>query len=106
MNCLKINLFFNLPDWLHLLMIVCGDIESNPGIGSDGMVRVLYSNIRGLHDNLDDLGEAGSNFDVLVRANLKSLIAAISQSSLSLAGVPPTEAEDLHTLCPGYGCLC
>ena len=35
------------------------------------MVRVLYSNIRGLHDILDELGEAGSNFDVLVRAESK-----------------------------------
>ena len=49
---------------MRLLLIVCGDIESNPG--SDGRVRVLYSNIRGLHANLDELAVAGSGYDVLV----------------------------------------
>ena len=66
------------------LSIVCGDIESNPGPGSDRRVRVLYYNIRGLHINLDELAVAGSDYDVLVGAESNSLIAAISQSSLSL----------------------
>ena len=50
---------FYLSYWLRLLLIVCGDIESNPGQGSDRRVRVLYSNIRGLHANLDELAVAG-----------------------------------------------
>ena len=49
----------------------CGDIESNLGAGSDRRVRVLYSNIRGLHANLDQLAVDGSDFDVLVRAESK-----------------------------------
>ena len=44
--------------------------------------------------------------------NLKSLIAAISQSSVSLAEEAPcpwpcpTEAEELNTWYPGHGSLC
>ena len=44
---------------------VCGDVESNPGPGSDRWVRVPYFNIRGLHANLDQLAVAGSDYDVL-----------------------------------------
>ena len=40
MDFLKINLFY-LSYWLRLLSIVCGNIESNPGPGSDRRVRVL-----------------------------------------------------------------
>ena len=47
-------------------MIVCRDIESNPGPGSDTRVRVLVSNIRGLNANCYELGVAGSDYDVLV----------------------------------------
>ena len=53
------NFFFYLSYWLLLLLIVCGDIESNPGPGSDRRVRLLYSKIRGLHANLDELAVAG-----------------------------------------------
>ena len=53
---------------MRLLLIVCGDIESNPGPGSERMVRVLCSNIRGLHVNLDELAVAQSDYDVLVCA--------------------------------------
>ena len=60
-----------------------------PGPGSDRRVRVLYSNIRGLHENLDELAVAESNYDVLVCAELKSLIFAISQSSVSMDMVDP-----------------
>ena len=63
---LKINFFLNLSYWLRLFLIVCGDIESNPGPGSDKRVRVLYSNMCGLHDNLDELAVAGSDYDVFV----------------------------------------
>ena len=56
--------------WWRLLLIVCGDVETNPGPGSDNRVRVLYSNIRGLHANLDVLAVAGSDY-VLVCAESK-----------------------------------
>ena len=52
MDFFKINFLFDVSYWLHLLLIVCGDIESNTGLGSDRRVRVLHSNIRGLHANL------------------------------------------------------
>ena len=64
-----IIIFFYLSYRLRLLLIVCGDIESSPG--SDRLVRVLYFNIRGLHDNLDELAVAGSDYDVLVCAKSK-----------------------------------
>ena len=47
-------------------MNVGGDVESNPVLGSDLRFRVLYSNIRGLHANFDELAVAGSAYDVLV----------------------------------------
>ena len=50
-----------------------GDVESNPGPGSDKRGCVLYSNIRGLHANLDELAVAGLDFDVLVCAESKVL---------------------------------
>ena len=59
---LEINLFFYLSYWLCLLMIVCDDIDSNPGPGSNRRVQVLYSNISGLHANLDELAVAGSDY--------------------------------------------
>ena len=68
MDFLKINFFFYLSYLLYLLLIVHGDIESNPGPGSDSRVQVLYSIIRGLHANLDKLAVAGSDYDVLVCA--------------------------------------
>ena len=68
---LKINFFFYCSYWLHLLLIFCGDIESNPGPGSDRRVRVLYSNIHGLHSNLDKLAVAESDYDVFVCAESK-----------------------------------
>ena len=52
------------------MLIVCGDIESNPGPSSDRRVRVLYSNIRGHHANLDKLPVAGSDY-VLICAESK-----------------------------------
>ena len=51
-------------------MIVGGDIESNPGPGSDRRIRVLYFNIRGIA-NLDVLAVAGPDYDVLVCAESK-----------------------------------
>ena len=71
MDFLKINFFFYLCYWSRLQLIVCGDIVSNPGPGSDRRVRVLYYNIRRLHANLDELAVAGSDYDVLVCAKSK-----------------------------------
>ena len=71
-------------------MIDCGDIESNPGPGSDSRVLVLFSNIPSLHANLDELAVAGSDYDVLLCAESKvSDRAAISQSCVSLGLVAP-----------------
>ena len=71
MDVFKINFFFYFSYWLRLLLILYGDIESNPGPGSDRRVQVLYSNIRGLHANLDELAVAGSDYDVLAGAESK-----------------------------------
>ena len=60
-----------LSYWLRLQLIVCGGIESNSGPGSDRRVLVLYSNIRGLHANLDELTVAQANYVVLVCAESK-----------------------------------
>ena len=68
----KINLVFYLFYWLRFLLIVCGNIESSPGPGSDRSFRVLYSYIRDLHFNLDELvAEARLDYDVLVTAETK-----------------------------------
>ena len=71
-----------------MLLIVCGDVESNPGPGSDIGVRVFYSNIRGLHANLDEFSPP-------------SLTAPYP-----LLRLPPTEAAELHSLCPAFVSLC
>ena len=71
MGIYKIHFFFYLLYWLHLRLIVCGNVKSNPGPGSDKRVRVLYSNICGLLANLDELSEAGLDYDVLVCAESK-----------------------------------
>ena len=57
----------------HIGCIVCGDVESNSGPGSDKRVLVLFSNIRVLHVNLDELAVARSDYDVLVCAESKVL---------------------------------
>ena len=71
MGIINIYYFFYLSYLLCLLLIVCGDVEPNPGPDSDKRVRVLYSNIRGLNANLDELAVAGMDFDVLVFAESK-----------------------------------
>ena len=65
---IKTCFLFYLSNWLRLLLIVCGDVESNPGPCSDKWVLVICYNIRGLHANLDELAVAGSGYDVLVCA--------------------------------------
>ena len=54
---------------MRLLLIVCGDVESNPG--SDWRIQLLNSDICGLRANLDELAVAGSDYDVLVCAESK-----------------------------------
>ena len=61
MGIFKIDSFFYLSYWLFMLLIVCSDVESNLGPGCDKRVRVLYSNIRGLHDTSDEMAVAGSD---------------------------------------------
>ena len=64
-------IFSKLILFISPIYSVCGDIESNAGSGSDLRVRVLYSNIRCLHANLDKLVVAGSDYDVFVCAECK-----------------------------------
>ena len=54
MGIIKLYFFFYLSYWSCLLLIVYGNFESNPGPGSDKRIRVLYSNIQGLHANLEE----------------------------------------------------
>ena len=71
-----------------------GDIESNPGPGSDSGVRVLYSNNHCLHANLVELAVAISDYGVLVCAESK----VSDRRQLSIRALypwlwlPPTEA--------------
>ena len=53
---------------VFLLLILSGDVELNPGPvnGRNRQCRVLYSNIRGLHGNLQDLIVACKGFDILL----------------------------------------
>ena len=71
MGIVKMDFFFYLSYWFRLLLIFCGDIETNLCPGSDKRVQVLYSNICGLHANLDESAVAGSDYDVLVCAESK-----------------------------------
>ena len=68
-----------------MLLIVCGDIESNPGQCSDTRVQGLYSNIRGLHANLDEFAVAGSDYDILVCSESK-VSDHLHLSELSIPG--------------------
>ena len=62
---------------------------SNPGPGSDKRVRVLYSNIRGLHASLDELAVAGSDYDVFVCAETKvSVRRLLSELRIPCFGCP------------------
>ena len=54
MDFLKSYFFYYISCLLRFLSILYGYIESNPGPGSDRSVRGLYSNIRGLHANLNE----------------------------------------------------
>ena len=95
MDFFKINFFFYHSYYFRFLLIVCGDIKSNPGSGSDRRVRVLYCNIRGLHANLDELVVAQSGYDVWVCAESKVSDRRHLSDSISLIWLPPTEACQL-----------
>ena len=63
-----ILLYFFLFVFCYLFVAISSQIQVH---GSDRRVRFLYSNIRGLHVNLDELTVAGSDYDVLVCAESK-----------------------------------
>ena len=48
---------------LKFLLILCGDVETNPG--PRGKCRVLYNNIRGLMRNFSDLQIASRDYDII-----------------------------------------
>ena len=106
MDFLKINFFFYISYWLPFLLIVCGDVESY-------WVQVLTSVFRSSIPTFVvfmPIWESWLWLDLIMMfwfvLSLKSLIAAVSQSSLFLVLVAPTEAAELHSWCPGYGSLC
>ena len=47
-------------------MLLCGDIELNPGPQSANKARLLYCNIRGLYGNFNDLAVASSKYDIIL----------------------------------------
>ena len=88
-----------------MLFIVCGEIESNPGPASERRVQILYSIIRGLHANLDELTVSRSEYAVMVCAESK-IFDRRHLSELRIPGFGcPTEAEELHTWYPGNSSL-
>ena len=50
---------------IDLLLILSGDVETNPGPQISRKCRVLYANIRGLHKNKKDLDIAAEKSDIL-----------------------------------------
>ena len=102
MDFQKINFFFYISYWLRLLLIVCGDIESNPdpGFGSSNLIFVVFMPIR-------------TSWLWLDRIMLFWLVLSLkSRSQPSLRApypwrwLPQTQGEELHNWCPGYGSLC
>ena len=69
-----------------MLLIVCGDIELNPGSGSDRKEQVLYSNIRGLMPIWTSWPWLDRIMMFWFVLSLKSLIAAIYQLELRIPG--------------------
>ena len=54
----------NILWYLFLLLLLCGDVEVNPG-PCRSKCRVMYSNIRGLYANINDLQIASRNYDII-----------------------------------------
>ena len=99
----KILLFY-LSYLLRLLLIVCGDVKSNPGPGSDKRVRVLYPNIRGIHANLDELALAGSKYVFVCAESKVSDRRHLSELRIPGFGCPQ---QRLRNSSPGaHGSLC
>ena len=61
LGCLKFLL------WLIWIILLSGDINENPGPAPvrRRQCRLLYSNVRGLHGNLNDLVAASKQYDVV-----------------------------------------
>ncbi len=59
--------FLSLDTYSHLLLLRCGDVELNPGPvrSRRHSCRVLYSNIRGLFANLNDVSVVSQCHDVI-----------------------------------------
>ena len=53
--------------FLMLIILLSGDVNENPGPASVGQrqCQLLYSNIRGLHGNLNDLIATSKQYDIL-----------------------------------------
>ena len=67
LHFLIIYFFKILPHLGLLLLILCGDVEINPGPPNvPRNCRILYSNIRGLFKNKKELDIASTNFDILL----------------------------------------
>ena len=53
--------------YIFLLLLICGDVESNPGPQHNARkCRILSSNIRGLYSNLNDLNVVSPNYDIIL----------------------------------------
>ena len=60
-------LLFDCYLFLLLLLLLCGDIELNPGPrNSLTECRVLYQNIRGLYRNISDLQVVSQQYDIVL----------------------------------------
>ena len=63
----KLLIFLKFVLYILLLLLLCGDIESNPGpTRTLNKCRVLYHNIRGLYCNLNDLQISSQNYDIIL----------------------------------------
>lgn len=52
---------------LFFILLLCGDIETNPGPKSNPNVcRVLYANVRGLAKNLRDVSLVAQAHDIII----------------------------------------
>ena len=71
--------------FLSLLLLVCGDIESNPG-PSEHCLSIIHSNIRSIRNKLEFIKNSLLDFDVLCSTE-SHLDANINTNSLLLSDV-------------------